>query len=455
MLGILDHNLTTVTVPMLEVNEASRAVSTSSTEDRKRARDEFDADIFGGRTEIESDGVPSLAEIAGNSLSVPASSSSMRLVEEKMSDRDKLSKTNAVEQRDEKAQYLVDLGIDGAKPKSSTRFADALSSERLNLQRTSLRSASPAPSSLSAGLIAQEISSSRSSEPSDDAASSGASTPRMTPTRRIKARGSKGSFASRFANNWLFGALGQRSQPSFPTAAAETVGRHDVSITIEGRTASPTGPAIPSSRPQPVPGAPVITPSTPSPAKKEQITQPLPIGSRIARVTSEDQLSRSQSTSVRLSRSPVASSWGRVNAFHRGRSHVALNPCNPKENVDVTFGEGRRWQHVRPRPTKDSRHLVKWASMCTPACLPLTTDFMPTPSEIQDFYEFNSYDIACYPEQVSFLVRTDAAHANLPLAVMREMASQRLSRMSSLRYLADCCRKLPVHRPTTRSRSSG
>jgi hypothetical protein len=53
---------------------------------------------------------------------------------------------------------------------------------------------------------------------------------------------------------------------------------------------------------------------------------------------------------------------------------------------------------------------------------------MPTPDELHEYYEANAYDIACYPDQVSFLVRSDAANMNLPLAVMREMASQRLSR---------------------------
>jgi hypothetical protein len=73
-------------------------------------------------------------------------------------------------------------------------------------------------------------------------------------------------------------------------------------------------------------------------------------------------------------------------------------------------------------------HLMKWTSLCAPACLPLTTDYLPTPREISDFYEVNSYEIACFGDQVSFLIRPDVASGNLALAVMREMASQRLSR---------------------------
>jgi hypothetical protein len=117
--------------------------------------------------------------------------------------------------------------------------------------------------------------------------------------------------------------------------------------------------------------------------------------------------------------------------FNNKSRHVSVNPCKPKANGDTLTGDGRRWQHIRPTPAKDNKQLIKWSSLCAPACLPLTTDYMPTPQQLLNFYEANSYDIACFPDQISFLVRTDTAHQNLPLAVMREMASQRLARESS------------------------
>lgn len=194
-----------------------------------------------------------------------------------------------------------------------------------------------------------------------------------------------------------------------------------------------------------------MTPSTPSPSRMQHNTtqaaatksalptQPVPIASsKRRRMVSEDEPVKSLVTSIKLGKSPGAtgsgagndSSWSKAAAsnFNKNKSHVTVNPCNPKENDDTSFGEGRRWQHIKPKPLKESKHLVKWTSLTAPAIFPLTTDLMPTTREIADFYEVNSYDIACYPDQVSFLVRNDAAMVNLPLAVMREMASQRLSR---------------------------
>lgn len=428
MLGILDHNLTTVTLPMLETHDASLNSVTATLDDRKTQRDAFDSAIFGSKLSFEDNFPSRSSDNLTNSSSLPASYSSIRLLALQTAEEDRASPSVSASNTSGTSEAHPGQGVLNVKLSTSVRSGNGPSSDQLMIQRQTVRSISPAPSSLSASRSAREVSPSRLSEPSNDA-SSGASTPKVTPARPIKAQGRKSSFASRFASSWLYGALGQRSQPSFPTAAPETVGRHDVSIEVDGRAPSPKDPVGPGAQPRPVPGAPVVTPSTPSPVKGQNITQPVPIASqRFARMASEEQLSRSQRNAVRLSRSPVASSWGKVNAFNRSKTHVTLNPCNPKENIDVSFGEGRRWQHVRPRPMKDSQHLVKWASMSAPACLPLTTDFMPTPSEIQDFYEVNSYDIACYPDQVSFLIRSTAAHVNLPLAVMREMASQRLSR---------------------------
>jgi len=448
MLGILDHNLTTVTVPMLDGED--RAIRDSmSTEDRKVVHDDFDATIFGGKSDSLTIADTASVEGMENSLSVPASYASARLLAHKLEDRRALSPSSSIDIPGQNAGLSSGLGVAGVKLSPDTGVVDSPAFERLNIQRTSLRSVSPVPSALSLGRSAREISPSRSSEISVDA-SSGNSTPRETPVRRLKIQGSKGSLASRFGTRWLFSALGQRSQPSFPAAAAETVGRHDVISTASGLPGSPAQSNGRTSQSLPLSGALVITPSSPSPAKQTKdtnITQPVPIASRATRMMSHEDLSKSHRGSVRLSGSPVASSWGKVNTFNRDKTHVSLNPCNPKENIDTSFGEGRRWQHVRPKATNDSQHLVKWASLCAPACLPLTTDFMPTPSEIQEFYEFHPYSIACYPNQVSFLVRPDAAQVNLPLAVMREMASQRLSREYSPQLFvhADRCRELSIY----------
>ena len=409
MLGILDHNLTTVAIPYLDDGPSQSL----SAEERKRLREDFDALTFGGT--LESEVKHDLPPPVEKSLSVTASYSSARLLAQKLAERRSSTASELLLPAQEDAAEDAPLAI----PSEGSRF------DRLTVHPASSRSASPAPSSLSLGRSTQDTSPSRT-EPSADR-SSNTATPKITPAKRLKAQSSKSSFVSRLGGNWLFGALGTRSQPSFPAAAQETVVRRDVSSGSGSRSTSPVTPTV---IPRIVPSAPLITPSTPSPVRDTHVTvpQPLPIAIRATRAVIEEDLGKSLRNSVKLSKSPGASSWMKNAAFLRGKSHVSINPCNPKDNIDRLFGDGRRWQHVRPRPTNDSQHLVKWASLCAPACLPLTTDFMPTPEEIQEFYEINSYDIACYPDQVSFLVRQDAAHVNLPLAVMREMASQRLSR---------------------------
>nr|POE72064.1 vacuolar membrane-associated protein iml1 [Quercus suber] len=60
-----------------------------------------------------------------------------------------------------------------------------------------------------------------------------------------------------------------------------------------------------------------------------------------------------------------------------------LNPCNPKrENMRVA-AQYRKWQHVFPREI--SSGAFKWASMCSPATLPLTTEYRPSPRELERY----------------------------------------------------------------------
>ena len=452
MLGILDHNLTTVTVPLLEVNDAPRVGQPSITtvEDRQKIRDEHDSNLFRPPGQIKVDGSPTPAvstSAFGTSMPGGSSYQSARLKEMKSEEGKPLSSASGGSGPSDllskslgsgtRALSLRDRDTSPIKrsPLGRMRDRDVLLFEPLELQRTELRATSPAPSSLSMGVTARVISPPpmRNELPPAVAldSSSGQSTPKVTP-KRLNTKTSKSSFASRFGVGFLLGTFSGRSQMSFPTAAAETIGRQDVSSVTASRLTSPVSTTASPSVPRAVPGAPIVTPSTPSPARDYHQTQPLPI--RRARTVSDEDNNKSSKNSVKASRSP-GESWSKGTSFQRGKSHVAVNPCNPRENIDASLADFKRWQHLRPKTgtgNKETQHLVKWTSLTVPACLPLTTDFMPTTSEIEEYYEFNSYDIACYPEQVSFLVRSDAAHVNLPLAVMREMASQRLSRESLL-----------------------
>jgi hypothetical protein len=480
MLGILDHNLTTVTVPLLDVDDLPAPAKDQTLDDRKRIRNEFDARTFGfvqpepiDDDKADSANGSSPTGSGVGSLTVPKSYQSARLaarrMEEKIRPKTNTKETDPISTGLANAQ-AESLPRGHAGPsKGHARQITITEHEPLDLQRKSFRSPSPVPSSLTStrflsehprplmGSIATNapltppLLPTNPSSPAksmltiqNDTASvnepgSGISTPRATITpisRKIKPKSSKASLA-RIASNWMFSL--SRAQQSFATAATETVGRIHVSNPIQ--TDSSTGglshqlPESPSrsvtkSTPRAVPGAPIITPSTPSPDRKATKPLAVPNIKSTRGQTTDDDMSKSFKNSNKMSRSHDGSSVDHTVMINNQSRHVHVNPCKPKLNSEGITGDGRRWQHIRPTPAKDNKQLIKWSSLCAPACLPLTTDYMPTSQDIINYYEANSYDIACFPDQISFLITGYAARQNLPLAVMREMASQRLARES-------------------------
>lgn len=138
-------------------------------------------------------------------------------------------------------------------------------------------------------------------------------------------------------------------------------------------------------------------------------------------------MNRSQSEQEVVSRSwqsGQASSWKHREAVRKG-DYWRINPCQPRDNNVSKNGRHRRWQFSVPRPTFTQD--VKWDSIIAPCCLPLTTDLIPLEEELRTQYREQLYHFACDANQLSFLLRSDELK-DLPIAVMREMASQRLSR---------------------------
>lgn len=482
MMGILDHNLTTVIVPLLDVEDMSTGERHLSPSDRKHLHDDYDQAVFGGPSKPswspkETLSPPSTTSRSGISSSLGASYQSHRYLSNRMEEEPNASKGSTPGRASRASRGSVSSIVEAEEafsqpslPEMSSKLLGSSSTDMPDMpiarespapvpvptparqpRRLTSGSTERTPSSRIISMTSIDTSPTQSVT-SNDQLPSGASTPRMTPARRLKNQSSRGSFASRFASSWLFGSFGTRASPSVATAAQETVERQDVSTTFGASKPSSPSVAIASplptkSVPQPVPGARAR--ATPSPARArpvpKQPTQPMPIMSHASRTHDHEaplarsmprsmprSIPRSLQHSVRLGRSMEDSWRNKTNAaFGRTTQHRTINPCNPKESISVDgaleSGHGRRWQHVRPRMTVGKQHAIKWRSLCVPACLPLTTDFMPTPEEIGTYYEAHSYDIACFPDQVSFLIRPDAAQINLPLAVMREMASQRLS----------------------------
>lgn len=103
-----------------------------------------------------------------------------------------------------------------------------------------------------------------------------------------------------------------------------------------------------------------------------------------------------------------------------------VNPSNPRKSLETrsTSTQLMRWQHLFPR--RLNRHVVKWRSMTSPACLPLTTLYLPTPVDLANQWQEYPYSISITSDSTSFLVKRRASTPPA-LAILREMASQRLA----------------------------
>ncbi|KAH8593446.1 hypothetical protein B0O99DRAFT_547124 [Bisporella sp. PMI_857] len=73
-----------------------------------------------------------------------------------------------------------------------------------------------------------------------------------------------------------------------------------------------------------------------------------------------------------------------------------LNPSNPSENDAIRPSQYRRWQHVFPRPVLTKT--MKWKSLCSPAAVPLTTEYFPTRTQLNTEYEQKPYNISQNPD---------------------------------------------------------
>ncbi|KAF2855605.1 hypothetical protein T440DRAFT_158766 [Plenodomus tracheiphilus IPT5] len=71
---------------------------------------------------------------------------------------------------------------------------------------------------------------------------------------------------------------------------------------------------------------------------------------------------------------------------------ILVNPCNPKKNIINSRNQYRRWHHVFPRTLRTGT--VKWRSLCSPAAVPLTHEWFPTPMQIATEYNESPYKIS-------------------------------------------------------------
>ncbi|CAK7266415.1 vacuolar membrane-associated protein iml1 [Sporothrix epigloea] len=99
---------------------------------------------------------------------------------------------------------------------------------------------------------------------------------------------------------------------------------------------------------------------------------------------------------------------------------MMINPSKPEANkIDsVTFNS--RWQHVFPRPGEI--RVMRWKTLCSPASVPLTTEYFPSKAQFESEYQQQPYSVSQEAEE-DLLPEATRTRDNL----LRELISLRLS----------------------------
>ncbi|MBW0494706.1 hypothetical protein O181_034421 [Austropuccinia psidii MF-1] len=114
------------------------------------------------------------------------------------------------------------------------------------------------------------------------------------------------------------------------------------------------------------------------------------------------------------------------------RSFPAIKKFNPSNANCNAFdlSQYRRWNALCPRSGNDRRYM-KWKSLTTPACLPITTDFSPSQEELNESYLLAEYEFPI--NDSSFLVKSTITSCNAEesmrnhaASTLREAVSQRI-----------------------------
>ncbi|KZT50534.1 hypothetical protein CALCODRAFT_183186 [Calocera cornea HHB12733] len=216
-----------------------------------------------------------------------------------------------------------------------------------------------------------------------------------------------------FSASWLLSSL--RVQPALPQTSLTTVNRISPSTPTKPLEQGPLPAAKPSEPHPPVP-LPIrkdlvskearsspATVSTPVPisikARQQSISRPTRPGSELyadaplihpSRASLprnslhvEGPLSHKAGGSAEASGSTPQARYRQIPS-----GLTVLNPSNPKpEQLAESAQEARRWKYSFAQPTFE--HQMKWRSLCSPACLPLTIDVYPRQDELDN--DFRTY----------------------------------------------------------------
>ncbi|KAK4705317.1 hypothetical protein P7C70_g888, partial [Phenoliferia sp. Uapishka_3] len=163
-------------------------------------------------------------------------------------------------------------------------------------------------------------------------------------------------------------------------------------------------------------------------------TQPISISTRTAQTREADRPTTkksggNQGSVLAKSFAPIlqseAAKMGRMSGSGV-KNTVRLNPSKPGKRSVGLADQARRWASIFIRHSNDNR-AVNWVSITRGACLPLTTDFLPTAEDQAKNYSDYRYSVPTNSTSTSFLLRTDIARRSAVLELITELISQRLS----------------------------
>ncbi|KAI9508459.1 hypothetical protein F5148DRAFT_1284026 [Russula earlei] len=435
MLGLLEHDvLTSIEVPYLPEQYASlldpiREDDFGAFAAAKREADKFDTDIF----EFKNLEVQDLSSNRTSGLSMTGVTpipSSIRIADKRVAAPHRTSQPPSKIHRIEESPHSPEV-VSSLTPAIEKRLQAA----SLSGVSASDLSTSPSQGSIRSARSARSDVSTLSAK--------GVRTPQA---------GSASLLRSKFAPSWLFNPF--RSGPSQAETSPVSASGESTPVRSTHRTSQTLLPmqitATNTKAPAPPPqsharnlhGATTELSSSPRPMPIKGVPS-----SRRSRVM-EDGVSTVHGSLSKHAQSPMNTPPRDDTLFERRRSmalgsstylhtpsspSVRPTPSGPRISPSCADSSlARRWQHMFPYPV--FKHDIKWKSMVTPGCLPLTTEEFPSTSELETSYDVFSYDfVVDPPESRSFLVRPPTVQSQNPDEVRRSWAFVVMRGMIALR----------------------
>ncbi|KAJ3515991.1 hypothetical protein NLJ89_g1410 [Agrocybe chaxingu] len=412
MLGLLEHDvLPSIEVPFIpdrSDNVAGPLETAYHTVGLTKAEaDKFDLDTFALTTNYNT------TSLAPPSAATPP----MRPTSEKRASHRQSTRLDWIDTIEESPKMRIHKELPSEDPPSSKDVA-----------------AAPLPGLLSTSPSQSSIRSARSEK---------STTSSKTPSRSGTL--SKGSLASKLAPSWLFNPF--RSGPSEPQTTQVSASASP-SHPAEKHPLSEKSSPMPASSPIRLP--PIV--SSTQPTQIIQPIQPMAIRSKAANRSSlsrtfEEEASLAPHRASYIRRSPINTPPRDETLAGKRRSGTSAlahsfssspgtvtNPTKPQSGVSYPQASlARRWQHIFPQPMY--KHDIKWKSIVTPGCLPLTVEHFPSSIELDSSYDVFSYEFLVDPSEMrSFLVKPPIVKGSAEdlrrawaLVVMRGMAAVRLA----------------------------